>query len=326
MTGVLLTVLKIIGILLLILFGTVLAILFTVLLVPVRYRARGSYHEKPEGVADITWLLHLIHLTIGYREDVFYTLKIAGHVFAASDHAEPDDTDGDKEGTAAGNEDGTVTGNEEESIEEAFSLGDSSSSGEKRDEETEPLPEGNASPDDLVHESLPEKTEKGEKLPEKKKRCRKKLSFTKWLERILSGLIRKISSAVRNIRKKWRRMEKKYRYIRKVIGDEKNRKTVRLLLRQIRRLAGHILPRKADGYVSFGFEDPETTARVLEACAFLYPFYRGCVSVTPYFDRNCLDGELTVTGRVRIGTVLWIVLRMFFDRNFRKWLKRLMHH
>ena len=318
MMGVLLTVLKIIGILLLILLGTVLAILLMILLVPVRYRARGSYHENPEGTADLTWLLHLIHLTIGYRDEVYYSLKIAGHVFADSGPEETAEADGTAQDTAGG------TG--EENLEEAFSLTDSvpDSNGGMISAEKDSLPEGNSSPDDLVHVDLPESLSKSH--TEKKQRRRKKLSFVKWLEKIISRVISRISSAFRNVRRNWRRVEKKYRYIRNVIEDERNRRTVRLLLRQIRRLAGHILPRKADGYVSFGFEDPETTARVLEVCAFLYPFYRGCVSVTPYFDRNCLDGELTVTGRVRIGTVLWIVLRMFLDRNFRKWLKRLMHH
>ncbi|WP_352397128.1 hypothetical protein [[Clostridium] aminophilum] len=318
MMGLLLTVLKIIGILLLVLLGAFLAVLLMILLVPVRYRARGSYHENPEGTADLTWLLHLIHLTIGYRDEVYYSLKIAGHVFADSGPEETAEADGTAQDTSGG------TG--EENLEEAFSLTDSvsDSDGGMISAEKDPLPEGNASPDDLVHVDLPESLSKSH--TGKKLRRRKKLSFVKWQEKIISRLISRISSAFRNARRKWRRVEKKYRYIRNVIEDERNRRTVRLLLRQIRRLAGHILPRKADGYVSFGFEDPETTARVLEVCAFLYPFYRGCVCVTPYFDRNCLDGELTITGRVRIGTVLWIVLRMFLDRNFRKWLKRLMHH
>ena len=69
---VILTILKILGILLLVILGLLLAIVLSVLFVPVRYQLEG---EKPSpgwseanGKIRVSWLLHLIHLRIQYRE------------------------------------------------------------------------------------------------------------------------------------------------------------------------------------------------------------------------------------------------------------------
>ena len=69
---VILTILKILGIILLVILGLLLAIVLSVLFVPVRYQLEG---EKPSpgwgeanGKIRVSWLLHLIHLRIQYRE------------------------------------------------------------------------------------------------------------------------------------------------------------------------------------------------------------------------------------------------------------------
>lgn len=69
---VILTILKILGIILLVLLGLLLAMVLSVLFVPVRYQLEG---EKPSpgwseanGKIRVSWLLHLIHLRIQYRE------------------------------------------------------------------------------------------------------------------------------------------------------------------------------------------------------------------------------------------------------------------
>ncbi|MCD8105216.1 MAG: DUF2953 domain-containing protein [Lachnospiraceae bacterium] len=65
--SVILTILKIIGILLLALLLLVLLLLTAFLFVPIRYRARVAYTEQArEGEVRITWLLHLVSLRIAY--------------------------------------------------------------------------------------------------------------------------------------------------------------------------------------------------------------------------------------------------------------------
>ena len=69
---VILTFLKILGIILLVLLGLLLVIVLSVLFVPVRYRLEGEKlspgWSEANGKVRVSWLLHLIHLRIQYRE------------------------------------------------------------------------------------------------------------------------------------------------------------------------------------------------------------------------------------------------------------------
>ena len=68
MVAIVLGILKIIGILLLVILGLLLFVIISVLFVPLRYRAEGSFYEKLKGSASVSWFLHLISLKISYDE------------------------------------------------------------------------------------------------------------------------------------------------------------------------------------------------------------------------------------------------------------------
>lgn len=67
MVSILLTVLKIIGIAMLVILGLLLLLLLLVLFVPVRYRAKGDCHNNGF-TADIrvTWLMHMASFKAEY--------------------------------------------------------------------------------------------------------------------------------------------------------------------------------------------------------------------------------------------------------------------
>lgn len=70
MFGILLTILKIIGIILLVLLGLILTVVAVILLVPIRYRGKGAYEEKAlSGSVNITWLLHLLSIDISFPSE-----------------------------------------------------------------------------------------------------------------------------------------------------------------------------------------------------------------------------------------------------------------
>ena len=64
--AVFLTVLKVLGIALLILAGLLLIIMLLVLFVPIRYHAAGSKYEDFNANADVTWLLKLLHVLFSF--------------------------------------------------------------------------------------------------------------------------------------------------------------------------------------------------------------------------------------------------------------------
>ena len=97
---------------------------------------------------------------------------------------------------------------------------------------------------------------------------------------------------------------------------------MKLILRQVKALLRHILPRKASGYVVFGFDDPYTTGQVLAAASLFYAWYGQNIELIPMFEEPALEGELKLKGRIRMGTLLWCGLRVFLNKNFRVLLKR----
>ena len=96
--SILISVLKVAGIVVLVLLGLILLILLTVLLVPVRYSFDIRKPEEPEALykADVTWLLSLIHFSLtGKNQDMSYSLRAAWLKF-------PKETDKEEEEALTG--------------------------------------------------------------------------------------------------------------------------------------------------------------------------------------------------------------------------------
>ena len=83
----------------------------------------------------------------------------------------------------------------------------------------------------------------------------------------------------------------------------------------IKKLIGHILPRKLIGYVRFGLDDPGYTGRVLAAVAPFYPKYGKSFSVQPDFEDLVLEGKAELKGRVYLFYVAYIGLRAILNKN-----------
>lgn len=106
------------------------------------------------------------------------------------------------------------------------------------------------------------------------------------------------------------------------LKKEENQRTFRLLKRQIKALLKHILPARMKGKVKFGFDDPYTTGQVLMYISPFYGIYGRRFQIVPVFEETVLEGEAWLKGRIRIGTVLAVCIRMLFDKNFRTLLKK----
>lgn len=85
MISVILTVLKIIGLILLAILGLILFILLCILLVPVRYEGDASYLDKPFALARVTWFFKLLRIEAGYSGKVIYSVKVLFFTILTSD-------------------------------------------------------------------------------------------------------------------------------------------------------------------------------------------------------------------------------------------------
>ena len=99
--------------------------------------------------------------------------------------------------------------------------------------------------------------------------------------------------------------------------DERVQAFLSQIMGLIRKLIGHVLPKKLIGYVRFGLDDPGYTGRVLAAVAPFYPKYGKSFSVQPDFEDLVLEGKAEFKGRVYLFYVAYIGLRAILNRNLK---------
>ena len=99
--------------------------------------------------------------------------------------------------------------------------------------------------------------------------------------------------------------------------DEKVQAFLSEIIGLVKKLIGHVLPKKLKGYVRFGLDDPGRTGRVLAAVAPFYPKYGKTFSVQPDFEDLVFEGNAELKGRVYLFYVAYIGLRAILNRNLK---------
>jgi len=298
MLHIILFILKLSGLLILILLGLVLLAAVLVLFVPVRYRAEGSYLKKVKGNMKISWLLHILSVTVRYEEDVLIVVRLFGFPITRPKKMDEELKDAEEIMVQA------MEVKEPEAVKEARQLG--------RDVKKTVLGESETRQPVLKDIKETEQIKKESWLQAMFRKIKKKLIHI--LEKI-KYLYKRICDTLRN-------MKEKKDEIQAFLSNKENQKTAKLLYKQGKRLVRHIFPVKGHGNVTFGFEDPGLTGQALMAASLLYPFFHKYWNLYPVFDRSVFTAEGTFRGRIRLGTVLIIGLRLLLDKNFRTLLKR----
>ncbi|MBQ5952283.1 MAG: DUF2953 domain-containing protein [Lachnospiraceae bacterium] len=109
-----------------------------------------------------------------------------------------------------------------------------------------------------------------------------------------------------------------------ILDDDDNRELIALILRQIGKIIKHVLPRSYSANVRFGMEDPAKTGQILAIASALYPVYAGNARVQADFEQKVLEGDADVKGGLRLGYILFALLRILFNKKARWWIKKLL--
>ncbi len=335
MVAIVLGILKIIGILLLVILGLLLFAILSVLFVPVRYRAEGSVYEHLKGSASISWFLHLISLKVSYDGEARMDFRILwfhpGWGKNREDEREergtelPEKTEPAPEQVPADTAEDTT---EQVAIAEAERTEEHAPEQElaERVETVEVKPEQVKTERSEHAEVKPEQV-KTERL-EHADRCETRFRLSGLPERICKCIangkagIHRIFQRFKEIARKFRKCRTRCDTILAFIRDEENKNAFRLAKRQIFAIIRHVLPRKLEGKLHFGFDDPYTTGQVLTWISPFYGLYGRHVQVTPDFLAPCLDGKLKLKGRIRLGTLLFLVFRMLQNKQIRLWIRK----
>lgn len=324
MLSLLLTLLKIVGILILILLGLLLLTALALIFAPFRYEleAKCTSLKDLEVKGRFSWLLRFISVRGLYRNgEMLVWLKILGiPVFRLPETEESRRKNEQKQKKRAEKERRTrekEREKEKKALEIGEPPGEKKTIGERildtqakendpRQEETDSSGQA-AQPDresEFRKEDKPQ-TEKAEEKNRKQKRfSRKKKKEPKdagadgsgWRDKLEDGL--------------------------DFIQDPDNRKMFAFLKEQVFAVIHHILPGRFEIEARIGLEDPAATGTVLALVYMLYPFYGDHIRVVGEFEEVVLEGRLYLRGRIRILTLLIIGFKIYRNKTVRGLLNR----
>lgn len=314
MLTIFLTILKIIGILLLVVIGLLILGILAILFVPLRYDGKISYNDKNQCVAtQITWLFRLICIEGGYQEKVYARARLLWFTLWKW---KADEKENDKEDHLE-----SADYSEEELdrlLEERSQKEESKEETKEETKEAKVIEEKLDEPDaeENLTEVQPTEIELTEAEPKEVELNEAKSNEAESKEKKPKKI------QFQQIGKRIKEIKEKIKHIKEMASDQRIHRAILLLIDGAWKMVRHSLPRKIKGRAKFGFEDPSTTGQILTYVSLLYPCYAKSVELVPMFTEKVIDLDLYFRGRVRLFSLIWICVKIWFDRNFRYLYKK----
>ena len=301
--GILILILKIIGVLLAVLISLVAA----VAAVPVRYRASVKVQDEIEGKAVFHWLFHAVDIRLCYgHEGLAWKCRILGIPIL-----------GQQKGGQG------VSGRQKERQEGASRQEES-----KTTEESEKREEEGSKDQAKKRVAKSIQRQKAEIVAFEEEQAKKegrpatgtKIESESKEEAGDPGRLGRLTSFLGEGQQKVSAIKARIHNIKTLIFEETNQKAFRHILQEMKCLLHHFAPRKASGEMEFGMGDPAQTGEVLGIISFLPFWAKYQVAVTPDFMAESMHvrGELSGRGHIRICHLLPSGIRLFKDKNIHR--------
>ena len=303
--AILLTFLKVIGIILLVILGLVLLIVSIVLFCPIRYGIEGNLYDTGTWAkANVRFLI--VKALGGYDKDdgLDYKIKILGfQVYPKKDTDEPKEEEEEDllEFPEYDDElDDSDLVSHAESTSETVQANETESTSLPAEPEHKPEPPVTSS--DTSESTVQE--EPKETLDDK-------------LYKLSENLEKKLDENQRKIND----TRKKIDHIMQFLDRDYVQRTIKRILKIVKILLKTIKPKKSKGYIHFGLNSPADTGDMLGKISAFYPLYGKWLNINPDFDYKVIEGDLNIKGRIRLYHVAFPVLWMIIGRDFRRTYK-----
>ena len=102
------------------------------------------------------------------------------------------------------------------------------------------------------------------------------------------------------------------------LDDANTREQLKNIRTETFKLMDHIKPKKMNVIVVAGSDDPEIAGQILAALAVGQVFLNNRFCVTPCFERDVLDFDITMRGRAVVFVLLLIAGRVFLNKGFKQ--------
>ena len=300
-----LTVLKVIGIFLLVVLGLVLFVLLSALFVPVCYRMWGKRTATVlEGKASVSWLFGLIRLSVGYVDS---QSKLELYLFGIPLLALKDRINRwRKKRRKPGKR-----------MRQGKSSDTKPADQMRKDNQAVQVKEPAEKPvqDQVDSDSIEQEPDTAAVIFQKIKEILLKI----W--RFPGRVLERIRKSRLTFRQFCDKIKKWYRFLQ--MDDTKQ--ALIFLKGKGFLVLRHMLPVKIQGNLHFGFEDPSITGQVLAVAGMVYPLYGKTFRIIPDFEQQVLEGEVNLKGRVFGGYLLLQAWQIYRCKEIRRTYQRFQH-
>lgn len=313
--GVFLTILKIIGIILLVVLGLVITLILFIMFIPIRYNVsivKSKEDSRADITVKITWLLHLINALVKYKDKLFYRIRVTFITIFTSEKSEKQNRKSNVKSKKQRNDRTYKKSSENDTLNSNI---DNNRLPEKIEKDVDYTLEGFDvdNQTELNEENYDNIDE--EKISFIKKLC---IYFGK-----IKNIILNIPNIISNICNSFEnQLDKVTNYI-DIFQDDRNKSTINLILCEIKKILNNIKPSTIKGNVTFGFEDPYQMGQSLSILSFIYPFIGDCIEIRPVFDTSVFDCNIYIKGKVTIFLLLRAGYIYYFNKDVIRLRKQL---
>lgn len=296
------TILKVIGIILLVVLALILTALLCVLFVPVKYRAVGSFDNTDiRAKAHVSWLLHLFALHIEYADETDGYIRLVFVKKKLFDNYEALDDDDMDEAAKTETEDKVS----ENTVDESKIPADESA--HVADEQTENESTAQTHNEQRTVNDENQHIKQQTKLTHQKTyKKRNKKPPKKSHKKQFKDKSEKIKTGIDKLKREY--------------SDERNKAAFLHLKKELFIILKRICPRRLKLTMVYSTGSPDTTGISLGILACFPVGYTNRWRITPDFESEnpYAKGSFDIKGHVIVISILAATLRILFDKNCRR--------
>lgn len=308
------TILKVIGIILLVVLALILTALLCVLFVPVKYRAVGSFDNTDiRAKAHASWLFHLFALHIEYAQETDGYIRLAFVKRKLFDDADSDYENDEKAAEASDDnvmDDAAKTETEDKVSE---NTGDEP---KIPADESEHITDEQAEDECTArtHNEYRSVTDENQHIKQQTKLAHQK-TYKKRSEKPHKKQFKDKSDKIKNCIYK---LKREY-------SDERNKAAFSHLKKELFIILKRICPRRLKLTMVYSTGSPDTTGISLGILACFPVGYTNRWRITPDFEseKPYAKGSFDIKGHVIVISILAATLRILFDKNCRRLYNRI---
>ena len=335
MLHVILLILKILGIILLIAAGLLLAALYAVLFVGVSWRIRAEREERFQVAAFASWMFRIITVRFFLEEgsglEPVVQVRLFGHLLTGGPGREGKGRfrrrwrfwKKKKQRTAPSPKEGAdlLQDGGKQEMPERSGIKDPPEAPERGYSEAPEQERTEVRRDEKKPETAESDTASSENPESARTRrepvLRRVFQKTASLGRRLCRKAKNIRKGIKGIKDRIRRLGERKDALLKFWQMEEHRRARSALWKEVRYLWKRSRPRKIKGQIRFGFSDPSHTGLCMGAVGILCAWYPGGLSVIPDFEQRILEGEILIRGKIRCYVFVCILWRIWFNQDIR---------